>query len=119
MRHEFAARQYFLLNHFGSDANFAQPYVCDKNGQQKLELFYQPYDLKLNNFARAEGLIHLHHPLIRSSPNTLRQVSHMTHFVNAVLGASRVSGKNIVQKKRAAFLLEIIEGVLETCHPHM
>jgi signal transduction histidine kinase len=46
-----------------------------------------------------------------------RQVNHMTHLVNDLLDASRVSSGNIVLKKHALLLSEIIDIAVETSQP--
>ena len=46
-----------------------------------------------------------------------RQVSHMTHLVDDLLDASRISSGKIALKKRALRLSEIIESAVETSQP--
>ena len=48
-----------------------------------------------------------------------RQVSHMTHLVDDLVDASRVSSGKITLQKCALLLSEIIESAVETSQPHI
>ncbi|MDB5762082.1 MAG: putative signal transduction histidine kinase [Herminiimonas sp.] len=64
------------------------------------------------------GMITAAHPQLPKLHGIIsRQVSHMTHLVDDLLDASRVSSGKITLQKRVLLLSEIIESAVETSQP--
>jgi len=64
------------------------------------------------------GKISNAHPLLPKLHGIIsRQVSHMTHLVDDLVDASRVSTGNITLQRRSLLLAEIIESAVETSQP--
>jgi two-component system CheB/CheR fusion protein len=115
------ANENLVLAAFGAQEKQAKAESANHRQEEFLSMLAHELRNPLAPIAMAAdllGKITTAHPLLPKLYGIIsRQVGHMSHLVDDLLDASRVSTGNITLQKRSLLLSEIIESAVETSQP--
>ena len=117
------ANQHLLIATVGAQSELSSAEAANRRQEQFLSMLAHELRNPLAPMAMAVQLLGKLLPGQEQLPRLhgilARQVAHMTHLVDDLLDASRISSGKIMLQRRAVLLSEVIEHALETSQPAM